>query len=439
MRQDPLSDAVEFFRRGDVQKAEAGCAVVLQRNPAHAEANHLLGAIRFQQGKPDEAITFLKRACASPLATADMHNHLGSAWYKLGDKEAARESFQRALAITPGYPEALHNLGVIHSEMQKPDAAIAGFREASRLKPDLLESAEALQVTYSDIVPPWHFAMLGDENRNRAYEAAIRATVRDKRVLEIGTGAGLLALMAARAGATHVTTCETIPLIAERAREIIARNGFAHRITVLAKKSTLVDVPGDMAQPADVLITETFASGLITEGVLRAVEHAHEVLLSDDAIVIPRSASIMGYLAGGRALEAMLFADRIAGFDLSPFNEFGPPMLPVNLDHAPHAILSQDAELIRFDFRDLHFAGGERRLQLRATADGICAGVVQWIHLQLDAATSYENRPSPQNEFAGHWSHIIHRFPKPVPVKQGDTLSILFRHDRSQIAIRLLR
>lgn len=435
---DPVTDAIAFFREGELAKAEASCAVILQRNPGHAEANHLLGAIRFQQGRTAEAIGFLRHAAASPVATADMHNHLGSAYYRLGRKEEARDCFERALAIKPGFPEALHNLGVLFSEMQKTDQAVAAFREAARLDPTLVQAGEALKVTYSDIVPPWHFAMLGDEKRNKAYEAAIRKAVPGKYVLDIGTGAGLLALMAARAGAANVTTCETIPLIAERAREIVVRNGFRGRITVVAKKSTLLDLPGDMVRRADVLITETFASGLITEGVLRAVEHAHEYLLTPNAAVIPRAASVMGYLAGGSTLEAMIFADNVAGFDLSPFNEFGPPMLPANLDHVPHALLSQDAELMRFDFRQKEFPAGELRLGLRATADGICAGIVQWIRLELDAATTYENRPSMRSEFAGHWSHIIHRFPKPLRVNAGDVLPILFRHDRSQIGIRLM-
>ena len=76
-------------------------------------------------------------------------------------------------------------------------------------------------------------------------------------------------------------------------------------------------------------------------------------------------------------------------------------------------------------------------MELRTTGHGICAGVAQWIRLELDSTNVYENRPSVQSEFVGHWSHIVHRFPKPVPVRSGDVVPILFRHNRSQIAIRL--
>ncbi|HXJ00898.1 MAG TPA: 50S ribosomal protein L11 methyltransferase [Micropepsaceae bacterium] len=280
--------------------------------------------------------------------------------------------------------------------------------------------------------------MMNDRKRHEAYAAAINRAAPGKRVLDIGTGAGLLALMAARAGAASVTTCESVGLIAGRAREIIAMNGLSDRIAVIPKKSTDMSVPRDMPERAEVLVTETFASGLISEGVLPTVEHAHAQLLTQDATIIPRAASVMGYLAGGSALQDMLFAGKVAGFDLSGFNDFAPPMLAEALDTVPHQVLSDDAELMRFDLREKRFPVGGVRLALRATHHGVCVGIVQWIKLELDAHTKYENRPSTQAEFNRHWTHIVHRFRKLVTVAPGDIVPVLFRHDRSQIGIELL-
>jgi type II protein arginine methyltransferase len=147
----------------------------------------------------------------------------------------------------------------------------------------------------------------------------------------------------------------------------------------------------------------------------------------------------MGYLAGGRALETMLFAYEVAGFDLSPFNEFGPSMLPADLDHVSHSILSQDAQFIRFDFQQSQFPAGEWPIEFVSVNHGICVGVVQWIRLELDSLTTYENRPSQDSGFVGHWSHLVHRFPRPLLLKPGDRVPVLFKHDRSQIAITLLK
>ena len=150
------------------------------------------------------------------------------------------------------------------------------------------------------------------------------------------------------------------------------------------------------------------------------------------------AASVMGYLAGGSMLEGMLFVDKIAGFDLSSFNDFAPHMLAAALDQLPHRALSDDAELMRFDLREKTFPMGGIRLALRATRHGVCAGVAQWIRLELDSQTRYENRPGTQTEFNGHWTQVVHRFSKLVTVQPGDIVPVLFRHDRNQIGIDLI-
>jgi len=438
MQTDPLQQAYEHFQAGQFKQAGACCHLVLGPDPDHVEANHFMGAIRFQQGRVDEALVFLRRAVASPRANAEMHNNLGAILYKLGDIPGAITAFERALAMRPGYADALNNLAVLYRETQQTDKAIEKFQEAVALNPDLLRAKANLRSAYHDMVPGWHFAMLADKKRNEAYEAAIRRAVPGKRVLDIGTGSGLLSMMAARAGAAKVTTCEAVPLIAERAKLIIAQNGMADRIQVIPLKSNDITVPEMMAERAEVLVTETFASGLITEGVLPTVEHAHEHLLTPDATIIPYATSVMGYLAGGSMLEGMLFVDKIAGFDLSSFNDFAPPMLAAVLDVLPHRALSDDIELMRFDLREKSFPMGGVRLALKATQHGVCAGVAQWIRLELDAETRYENRPGTQTEFNGHWTQVIHRFPKLVTVRPGDIVPVLFRHDRNQIGIDLI-
>src|SRR5262249_6318532 len=153
-----------------------------------------------------------------------------------------------------------------------------------------------------------------------AYRRALERAAPGKRVLDIGTGAGLLAMMAARAGAASVTTCEAVPQIAAQARAVIAHNGLAGGIAAHAMRSTELALP----ERAEVLVTETFASGVLSEHVLPTLEHARANLLTPDAVVIPRAASARGYLVGGAALEAQFFAFKAAGFDLSPFNAMAP-------------------------------------------------------------------------------------------------------------------
>jgi len=437
MQTDSLSLAFEHARLGRLDEAERLLEQVLAANADGAAANHLMGAIRFHQNRVEEALPYVKRAAASSAATAEMHCILGAVLYRLGNREEAIDAYERSLAVRPGHADALNALANIYREDEKSRRASDGPRPAT-LKPELLRAKSNASPGYHGVVPGWHFAMMDDRKRNDAYEAAIRRAVPGKRVLDIGTGAGLLALMAARAGATKVTTCEAVSVIADRARQIVVANGLADRIAVVPMKSTALSVPGMLAERAEVMVTETFASGLITEGVLPTVEHAHEYLLTENATIIPQAASVMGYLAGGPRLHGMLFVDRIAGFDLSAFNEFAPPMLDVALDNVQHRALSDDVELVRFDLRQKRFPAGGVRLALKATRHGVCVGIAQWIRLELDAQTIYENKPTPQADYNGHWTHIVHRFPKPVTVAPGDIVPVLFRHDRTQIGIDLL-
>jgi type II protein arginine methyltransferase len=243
-------------------------------------------------------------------------------------------------------------------------------------------------------------------------------------------------MIAARAGAKSVTTCEANGVIAERAAAIVALNGLADRVTVVAKHSTALTAGRELEHRAELLITETFSSELLSEGILPTVEHAHRELLAPDAVVIPRRASARGYLAGGAAIEAMLFAGRSEGFDLSPFDAFAPPRFAVCMNNVVHDVLSGDLDLFSFDLYAKLFGMDSRTLVVPVTRSGVAAALVQWIRLELDETTQYENRPSSGPDAEMHWTHILYRFPRPFAVRQGDTVHLQIGHNRERIWVR---
>jgi len=436
MAKDPFQQAVELYNAGQFDRAIMLCRAILEREPDHADANHFLGVSLFKQGNAAAAREPLKCAVASPRATAEMHNNFGAVLNALGEIEQAAESFKRALVLNPDYAWALNNLGVLYRDLKRTDAAIEVFRRAVAIQPGFTEAEVNLRNAYRELIPAWHFAMMHDQMRNDAYEEAIGRAVAGKRVLEIGTGAGLLAMMAARAGAAQVTTCEVVGPIAEHARSIIAENNLAGRVSVIAKRSTDLVAGRDLPAKAEVLITETFSSNLLDEGVLSAIEHAHCHLLTDDARIIPAAASAMGFLIGGDAVSDMLFVDRVKGFALSKFNDFAPPSLAMALDGLAYEALSDDVELFRFDFRERSFPTARAARTFTATRAGLCAGIAQWIKIELDKETQYDNKPSPEGA-AAHWSHLVYRFPTLLRVEEGDVVRVTAAHDRAQIYVDL--
>lgn len=87
--------------------------------------------------------------------------------------------------------------------------------------------------------------MLKDAVRTRAYQRAIEENpqdFKDKIVLDIGCGTGILSIFAARAGAKHVYAIDNAE-IALYAREIVKKNGLTDKITVIKGKMEEITLP----------------------------------------------------------------------------------------------------------------------------------------------------------------------------------------------------
>lgn len=97
-----------------------------------------------------------------------------------------------------------------------------------------------------------HLAMVLDGDRVAAYRQALAASVqRGDRVADVGTGSGLLAILACLAGAAQVYAIEPSPLLGH-ARELAAANGFADRITFLHAAAEDVELPS----PVDLVVSD---------------------------------------------------------------------------------------------------------------------------------------------------------------------------------------
>ncbi len=133
--------------------------------------------------------------------------------------------------------------------------------------------------------------------KNRKYYEGLKKIIKKLKtqnkpvhVLDIGTGTGLLSMMAASCGADSVTACEAFKPMAEIAKKCIEANGMKDKICVIPKRSTEIQVGVDMKQRANVLVTEVFDTELIGEGAIGTFTHALENLLVKDCYVIPDNA-----------------------------------------------------------------------------------------------------------------------------------------------------
>ena len=125
-----------MHQSGQVAEAEAIYRRVLDRQPSHPAANHLLGLIRLQQGEAESAVTLIARAVHVRGSDPQYHCNLGVALNASGRPERAIASFDRAIELSPGYAEAFSNRGMSLKTLGRPAEAVESYRQAIGLKPN---------------------------------------------------------------------------------------------------------------------------------------------------------------------------------------------------------------------------------------------------------------------------------------------------------------
>lgn len=318
----------------------------------------------------------------------------------------------------------------LNSAQQSMDAMRAMLR--SRRTGAELDDV-ALSATVST-VPRWHFAMLNDLGRNEAFAMALdRALPRGGHVLDIGAGTGLLSMMAARAGAATVTTCEQNPMLAEIARQIVARHGLSDVITVVPKSSLDLVVGVDLPQRADLIVAEIVDCGLVGEGVLPTFEHARSHLLVPGGTLMPASARIVGALVDSVAVDRLNRVRSAGGFDVGLLNGLATRgHFPVRLATWPHRLLSQATRLCSFDFVAGPLDAGSTQVELDVTEAGEAHGLVVWFDLSLGGGIVLRN--SPDNP-GSHWMQAFLPFDEPVETAAGERVQFDFCWESDRLSV----
>ncbi|GAX82177.1 hypothetical protein CEUSTIGMA_g9605.t1 [Chlamydomonas eustigma] len=135
--------------------------------------------------------------------------------------------------------------------------------------------------------------MLEDHKRTGAYYQAVMSNKRQfagKVVLDVGTGSGILAIFAAKAGARKVYAVEATG-IAASARKLIEHNKLSYVIEVIQGTIESIDIP----EKVDIIISEWMGYFLLRESMLDSVLVARDKFLKPGGALYPSHASM--YLA----------------------------------------------------------------------------------------------------------------------------------------------
>ena len=430
--------ALAAVRRNDGKRAFECFTRAAGLAPDKAVHHFDLGEHQRLAGQLEAAIRHYRQGLALDPSAAAVRITLAGLLAKAGRRGDALQELARATAAD-AKPPALVAAALAYRQLDEANAAIRCLRRARDLRPDEFGTQALLRDLYTSQVRPWHFRMMNDAARNQAYDQAIRRAVGPTtQVLEIGTGSGLLSLMAARAGARWVTTCEQVEVIAETAAEIVRANGYGDRIKVIAKRSTSLTIGVDLPERADLLVSEILSDALLGESVLPSTAHARQHLLKPGAAMIPRAVAVVVRLVGGDWLSQTTSVGRVAGFDLTPFNRFAPSSISISMESGQLESYSADLEVFRFDLT----AGGQRPEQRRftivPTRSGRCVGLLQWLRLQLDDSIVLENAPT-ETVQPSAWRQALYPFPQPIDLDAGESIELRGGHDLLNLAFAPLQ
>ena len=236
-----------------------------------------------------------------------------------------------------------------------------------------------------------HARMYADAPRMSAYASALRRVVTaDSVVLDIGTGLGGFALLAARLGARRVYAVEPDPII-EVARALAEANGLEDRITFVQRASSDVTLP----ERADVMVSDLRGVLPYHGRHLPAVIDARERLLRPGGRLLP----LRDVLSAALVDDAAVHAERVQpwrttdhGLDLDTVRGM--------LSHVwtrariePSALLTPAVALVSIDYGEVASPDLDVTVTLAPVRDGVTHGVAVWFDTTIAEGDHLSNAP----------------------------------------------
>lgn len=283
-----------------------------------------------------------------------------------------------------------------------------------------------------------HEEMIKDSARTGAYRSAImnnKEAFKDKVVLDIGCGTGILSIFAARAGAKHVYGLEYAH-IADYAKQIVKDNGLEDKITIIKGKVEDVTLPVDTV---DIIISEWMGYFLLYESMLDTVLYARDKWLVKDGsgYILPDRCSInMAALEDVDYKRKKLeFWDGV-GYDIN-MKCMRPAVLcePIIDVLKSDYIISNNCRIFEIDLytckkEDLDFTAS---YELTFSRNDTLSGLICWFETPFSKLPNPANLSTSPYLKATHWKQTSFYTEKDISVNKGDVLkgSIAVRKSKS--------
>ncbi len=279
--------------------------------------------------------------------------------------------------------------------------------------------------------------MVSDGPRTNAFAAAIREVVQPGDVvLDVGTGTGILAMFAAKAGARKVYAIDATD-IAEVATDLVKANGLSDQIQILHGRAGELQLD----HKVDLIISEWLGNAAFAEGMLHAVVDARDHNLTPTGRMLPSKVRVLIapldepilYNAGGPGF----WRERIHGLDLSSLQDVELSQgRTMQIRVEPAAVLAPGQALLELDLltASAEDVRSEGQLEFVPVRDGVLNGFCVWFEAELSRSVILNTGPfSPET----HWAQTYMSFsPRLVRVGERVEVSVDFSYDPDPAAMR---
>jgi protein arginine N-methyltransferase 1 len=226
-----------------------------------------------------------------------------------------------------------------------------------------------------------YYVLTNDRRRNDSYKIAINKLVKDKVVVDIGTGKdAILARFCAEANARKVYAIEISEKFYNSAKACINKLGLSDKITLILGDATKVNLP----ELADVCVSEIVGSIGGVEGAAVILNNARRLLKADGVMIPARSVNkIAAVSLPDEFLQNPSFTEIPAYYTRKIFEQVGYPFdLRLCLRHFSKSSIISTSSI----FEDLNFSGivepeYSHEGNLTILKNGRLDGFVVWLNL----------------------------------------------------------
>ena len=275
-----------------------------------------------------------------------------------------------------------------------------------------------------------HRQYLEDQARVSAYREAVGEVVRPGDVvLDLGSGTGILGLLACRAGARLVYSIEQGGMIG-LAREVSRANGFEDRMVFLKGHSTRVDLP----EKVDVVVCDQIGRFGFEAGILQFCEDARRRFLKPGGSLIPSRIDLtVAPVECPQVWSQVEFWNSCpAGFDFRPARQWAANTgYPV--EFVPEQLLGSPGNLASINLPESTAAPFRSEACVVANKRGTLHGIGGWFTAQLSPSVTMTNSPLSADRI--NRRNVFFPIDRPVELAPGNCVRARLRIVPSELIV----